>query len=77
MPTHALLKTPMHEMNAVELREFVNTLRTARTSSQTFAKHLKADAQAVPKRAKTAKADKPTRSFSDMMKELEANDENA
>jgi hypothetical protein len=42
-PLHNLLQKTVTDMNETELRQYVATLRTARTSQQTYSKHLKID----------------------------------
>lgn len=51
-PIHSLLKQPLHELDENALRAFVQTMRTARTSQQTYSKHLRIDS---PKEGKPSK----------------------
>lgn len=44
-PIHALLGTPVHEMNETQLREYTQTLRSLRTSSQAMQKQLRIDSE--------------------------------
>jgi hypothetical protein len=40
---HNLWQMPVHEMPEAVLRKYVETLRTARVSQQTYSKHIKVD----------------------------------
>lgn len=65
-PIHALLQQPVHEMNEEQSREYVKTLRLARTNHQAFVKQLKIDSEtAKPKKTKTSVSETEKKRLSD------------
>lgn len=72
MPVHRLINQPVHELDEVKLREYINALRTARTAQQTYTKLVKIDAPEKVGRVRKEKSEPVSKlnSVDDLLKDL-------